>query len=462
MDRFFHPKKIVLFGASSNPHKGGHHVLKNIKQYVLHNENIEFSIIHPREDIIEGVQCYRDIAEINPDKIVFDLAIIVVPINAVMDTIHQCIKHDVRGILIESGQLDNDPIKAKEYEVEIKTLIHGKDIRVVGPNSIGFNVPSLKYCTPLNYNPSYLETRERNVSFCGQSGLFVAGFIEMFMNTQPFGISNSAAIGNKLDVNECDILEYYFEDSKTHLIGLYLEDIRDAPRFLSLIRKNKKKPIVLLKSGRSEEGKKAIASHTGSLAGNYSLIKGLSKQFGLYLVDSYQEMFDLMAILCQYPSLNSQKVGVISISGSGCVMAADFAAKYHIELAPLSPSLHEKLSNYFPSWAPISNPLDTWASIERVGSTKSFRELLNAYLQEEIYGAIILMTIATDLGAFDWDYLKEVRESYPNTVIILHFFGGEKMHEYTQNAIKYRLPVINNMQFIFRALSMMFKKRRFF
>ncbi len=274
MDRFFHPKKIVLFGASSNPRKGGHHVLKNIKQYVQHNKNIEFSIIHPRADIIEEIQCFRNIADINPDKIVFDLAIIVVPINVVMDSIRQCIKHDVRGILIESGQLDNDPNKAKENGEEIKSLIHGKDIRVVGPNSIGFNIPSLKYCTPLNYNPSYLETRERNVSFCGQSGLFVAGFIEMFMNTQPFGISNSAAIGNKLDVNECDILEYYFEDSKTHVIGLYLEDIRDAPRFLSLIRKNKKKPIVLLKSGRSEGGKKAIASHTGSLAGNYSIIEG--------------------------------------------------------------------------------------------------------------------------------------------------------------------------------------------
>ena len=462
MDRFFHPKKIVLFGASSNPRKGGHHVLKNIKQYVQNNENIEFHIIHPSADIIEGVHCYRKIADIKSEKIIFDLAIIVVPIHVVMDTVRQCIKHDVRGILIESGQLDNDPNKAKECGEEIKSLVHGKDIRVVGPNSIGFNVPSLKYCTPLNYNPVYLETRERNVSFCGQSGLFVAGFIEQFMASQPFGISCSAAIGNKLDVNECDILEYYFDDPKTHVIGLYLEDIRDAPRFLSLIKKNKQKPIVLLKSGKSEQGKKAIGSHTGSLAGNYSLIKGLSKQFGIYLVDSYQEMFDLITILCQYPSLNSQKLGVISISGSGCVMTADFAAKYHLELAPLSPSVHEKLRNFFPPWAPIFNPLDTWASIERVGSTKSFRELLNAYLQEDVYDAIILMTIATDLGALDWDYLKEVRKNYPNIVIILHFFGGDKMNEYTQKAIKNRLPVVNNMQFIFRALSMMWKNHRFF
>ena len=462
MDRFFHPKNIVLFGASSNPRKGGHHVLKNIKQYTQNNENIEFYIVHPSADIIEGVQCFRNIADINLEKAIIDLAIIVVPINVVMDSVRQCIKHDVRGILIESGQLDNDPYKAKECGEEIMSLIYGKDIRVVGPNSIGFNVPSLKYCTPLNYNPKYLETRERNVSFCGQSGLFVAGFIEQFMIMQPFGISCSAAIGNKLDVNECDILEYYFDDPKTHVIGLYLEDIRDATRFLSLIKKNKQKPIVLLKSGKSEQGKKAIGSHTGSLAGNYSLIEGLSKQFGLYLVDSFQEMFDLIAILCQYPKIKSKNVGVISISGSGCVMSADFASKYNIELAPLSTNLHAKLDNFFPPWAPITNPLDTWPSIERVGSTKSFRELLNAFLQEEIYDAIILMTIATDLGAYDWDYLKTVRKNYPNIVIILHFFGGEKMNEYTQKAIKNRLPVVNNMQFIFRALSMMWKNHRFF
>ncbi|MHA1474884.1 MAG: CoA-binding protein, partial [Promethearchaeota archaeon] len=174
MDRFFHPKKIVLFGASSNPRKGGHHVLKNIKQYVQNNENIEFYIIHPSADIIEGVQCFRNITDIKSEKIKFDLAIIVVPINAVMDTVRQCIKHDVKGILIESGQLDNDPYKTLEYGAEIKSLIQGKDIRVVGPNSIGFNVPSLNYCTPLYYNPSFLETRERNVAFCGQSGLFIA------------------------------------------------------------------------------------------------------------------------------------------------------------------------------------------------------------------------------------------------------------------------------------------------
>jgi len=462
MDRFFHPKKIVLFGASSNPRKGGHHVLKNIKQYVQNNENIEFYIIHPSADIIKGVKCFRSIADIKSEKIIFDLAIIVVPINAVMDTVRQCIKYDVRGILIESGQLDNDPYKALEYGAEIKSLIQGKKIRVVGPNSIGFNVPSLKYCTPLYYNPLFLETRERNVAFCGQSGLFIAGFIEKFITTQPFGVSCSAAIGNKLDVNECDILEYYFDDPKTHIIGLYLEDIRDPPRFLSLIKKNKQKPIVLLKSGKSEQGKKAISSHTGSLAGNYSLIEGLSKQFGLYLVDTFQDMFDLITILCQYPSLNSQKVGVISISGSGCVMSADFAAKYHLDLFPLSSSLKDKLSNFFPPWAPISNPLDTWPSIEHVGSTKSFRELLTAYLKENIYDAIVLMTIAADLSAFDWDYFEAVRKNYPNTVIILHFFGGEKLNEYTRKAIKYRLPIVYNMQFIFQALSMMWKNHRFF
>ncbi len=158
MDRFFNPQKIVLFGASSNPHKGGHHVLKNIKQYAQHNEKIEFYIIHPSADIIEEVQCFRNIEDIKPEKIIFDLAIIVVPINAVMNTVRQCIKHNVRGILIESGQLDNDQYKALEYGAEIKSLIKGKNIRIVGPNSIGFNVPSLKYCTPLNYNPSYLET----------------------------------------------------------------------------------------------------------------------------------------------------------------------------------------------------------------------------------------------------------------------------------------------------------------
>ncbi|MHA1919212.1 MAG: CoA-binding protein, partial [Promethearchaeota archaeon] len=460
MERFFHPKKIILYGASSNPHKGGHHVLKNIKQYSENNQNVEFYIIHPKSDVIEGIQCFRNISDIKSEKGYFDLAIIVVPIDAVMDSVRECIKQEVKGILIESGLLDIDPKKAEEYGLEVRSLIKGKDIRIVGPNSIGFNVPSLKYCTPLNYNPSFLQTRRRNVSFCGQSGLFVAGFVEQFISMQPFGIANSAAIGNKLDVNECDILEYYFKDEKTHVIGLYLEDIKDGTRFLSLIKKNKQKPIVLLKSGKSEQGKKAIASHTGSLAGNYKIVKGLSNQFGIYLVDTYGEMFDMISILCQYPAIASPSIGVISISGSGCVMAADYAEKYNLNLADLSGHLRERIRKFFPIWAPIHNPLDTWASIERVGSITSFRELLKAFLEEKTYNVIVLMTIATDLGNLDWKFLKIAREKYPDTVIILHFFGGDKLSEYTKKAINYEIPVIQDLQFIFKSLAMMRKNYR--
>ena len=134
----------------------------------------------------------------------------------------------------------------------------------MGPNSIGFNVPDLRYCTPIKYYSQFLETRERNVSIVGQSGLFVTGFVEWFFDTaghgQPFGVSNIAAIGNKLDVNECDLLEYYLDDDKTHAIGMYLEDIRDGSRFMSLLKENRERHA---QADRAAQGRQEREGKTG-------------------------------------------------------------------------------------------------------------------------------------------------------------------------------------------------------
>jgi len=271
MDRFFRPTSIVLYGASVNPRKGGYQVLRNFTQYMDRNGYKDFFIVHPRETVMESVRCYRELEEVpSPAGGRIDLAVIVLPVPQVMPVVRKCVERNVRGILIESGNLSNDPGEAAAFAGELKRLIAGKDIRVVGPNSIGFNVPDLRYCTPIKYYDEFLETRDRNVSIVGQSGLFVTGFVEWFFGTagqgQPFGVSNIAAIGNKLDVNECDLLEYYLEDPKTHAVGMYLEDIRDGARFVELLKRNRageKKPIVLLKAGKSEKGKLAVSSHTG-------------------------------------------------------------------------------------------------------------------------------------------------------------------------------------------------------
>jgi acetyltransferase len=462
MDRFFSPKSVVLFGASKNSAKGGTHVMKNIQQYMAFNNHPDFYLVHPNEQSLGGIRCYAQLSEIpffQQTEKRLDLAIIVVPVASVMPTIRECVKYNVRGILIESGNLSDDDEEVKKFTAEVKSLIQGKDIRITGPNSIGFNVPATKYCTPIKYFDRFLETWEHNASIIAQSGLFITGFVDCYHEGiaagQPFGISHMAAIGNKLDVNECDILEYYLTEPKTHVIGMYLEDIREGDRFLQLLKRNLAeihKPIVLLKSGRSEKGKKAISSHTGSLAGNYATIEAIAKQFGMMLVDSFEEFYDALTILCQYTCCKGDKIGVISISGAGCVLSSDFAERYGLELPELSEKTHANLQPLFPDWAPIHNPIDTWASIEKVGPKHSFSSILKVYLESKQYDAIIMMTISSKFASFDWNYFKEVKKQFPAVPLVLHFFGGETFQQETNLAYRNQIPVVGNLAHIFKVL----------
>ena len=470
MERFFHPRSIVLFGASDNPSKGGYQVLQNFKQYMERNGYPDLYVVHPRKSEVDGVRCFKKIEDLPPnangtDRI--DLAVIVVPVTEVMSVLRACIAGNVRGVLIESGSLSNDGKEAEAFAREMLGLIGGKDIRVVGPNSIGFNVPDLRYCTPIKYYSEFLETRERNVSIVGQSGLFVTGFVEWFFDTaghgQPFGVSNIAAIGNKLDVNECDILEYYLADEKTHAIGMYLEDIRDGERFKSLLalnRDGRHKPIVLLKAGKSEKGKIAVSSHTGSMAGSYTVVEAVARQFGMIMVETYEELFEALSIVCQYPSLRSNRIGVISVSGSGCVLSSDFAEKYGLELPDLTPDLAARLRDFFPDWAPIRNPIDTWASVEKMGPQESFNRILELYMDSGLFDAIVLMSISSPFASFNWDNVSRMRGKHPDMPVIVHFFGGQTINEHTALAKDYRIPVIPNFEHIFKLLSLIWKNSR--
>ncbi len=439
-------------------------MLQNFKQYMEKQNYPDLFIVHPREKAIDGVPCFTSLDDVPANANGtgrIDLAVIVLPVREVMPAVRSCIARTIRGILIESGNLSNDEKEAASFAREMLSLIRGKDIRVVGPNSIGFNVPDLRYCTPIKYYSKFLETRERNVSIVGQSGLFVTGFVEWFFDTtghgQPFGVSNIAAIGNKLDVNECDLLEYYLNDARTHAVGMYLEDIRDGGRFISLLKENlerHRKPVVVLKAGKSEKGKQAVSSHTGSLAGSYAAVEAVAKQFGMILVETYDELFEMLSIVCQYPVMRSNRVGVISVSGSGCVLSSDFAEKFAMDLPELDDATLARLRPLFPDWAPIHNPIDTWASVEKVGPQESFNRILEVFLESGLFDSIVLMTISSPFTNLDWKYLGEMQRRYEDIPLVVHFFGGQSILEHTALAKEYRIPVIGSFDRIFKLLDL--------
>lgn len=458
MDSFFHPKTIVIYGASSKRGKSGNNVLRNILNYT--KENIY--LINPKATEILGITCYKRIFDIPIKKI--DLAIIIIPVQYVLGALEDCIDFGVKSVIIESGALyikgENDADDQANLKLILEKLRNSGKTRVMGPNSIGtYSAPDL--ITSLIYFDRLPNLKQKNLSIISQTGLTLSGLLQGQNYIQEIGISKIAAIGNKIDVNESDVLDVYENDDSTGVIALYLEDIKEGQRFKQQcmrIIKEKKKPILLLKSGKTEKGKQAIISHTKSLAGNYKIIEALAKQIGVITVDDFNEMFTLAKMIVNQPIPKGNRLAVISISGAGTVLSCDLADKYGLELPPLAEDLTSKMSKLFPefAWEDVYNPLDIWSAVEFSGPDKAYIEAGKIFLErKENYDALIYFLTGIKETQFDWSKLAEISEK-SSIPIYMGFFGGDKkiiLQWREELEEKYNIPTFESIKLLMNNIS---------
>lgn len=461
MHSFFYPRSILLFGASKNPKKGGNHVLRNILNY----KKEKIYIIHPKHEEIEGIKCFKSIFDV-PNKSI-DLGIIILPVQFVLNALEDCLKFGINNIILESGALyikgsDKDNRKNQQRIKTIKEkLTCNRDIKIMGPNSIGVycaNEDKNNFTTSLIYFDDLPNFKNKNLAVISQTGLTLSGLLSAQNYIQEIGFSKIAAIGNKFGVDETDVLKYLEQDPYTDVIAMYLEDIEDGNKFRAICSKVlKKKPIILLKSGKTEKGKKAIVSHTNSLAGNYRIINGLATQLGIIMVDDFFEMFSVVKMILSQPIPQGNKLGIISISGAGTVISADLAEKYGLEIPAISEVQFKDLKSIFPRWAweDVYNPLDIWASVEHVGPDKAYGYAGEILLQGDIDILIYLIT-GIEETEFDWSILSVLNERYPNVPIYMGFFGGDKkllLNWREQLEENHNIPTFQSLNLIFKTLS---------
>lgn len=460
LENLFYPKSIAIYGASKNEKKSGNHVLKNILNYSKEN----LYLIHPRNDEIYGIKCYRRIFEIPVKEI--DLVIIILPINHVLNALEECVEFQVKNVILESGDLylkgENDEFNKKRVEKIKKELKKYNKTRVMGPNSIGFycaNENGADLITSLIYFEKLPGLKKRNLSIISQTGLTLSGILQGQNYIQEIGIAKIVAIGNKFDVNESDVLDLYENDPNTDVIALYLEDIKDGSRFRKqCARIAKKKPIILLKSGKTEKGKRAIVSHTKSMAGNYKIIDALSKQIGFITVDDFYELFIMAKIILSQPIPKGNRIAVISISGAGTVISCDLAEKYGLELPPMTEKQQKKMLEIFPkfAWEDVYNPLDIWSSVEFVGPEKAYKRAGEIFLEEQgQYDALIYLITGIKETEFDWAILENLHEE-SGIPIYMGFLSGDKKILLKWRELleeKYNIPTFESIKSLLKAIS---------
>lgn len=345
---FFYPNSIAVIGASDAPGKLGYNVFCNL---LNHHFPGKLYPINPGKKAVLGIKAYKSILDVE-DSV--DLAIIIVPARAVVHAIEDCCQKGIRYAVIEAAGFAESGEEGKQAQAKIEKTIREKGLRVLGPNCSGV----------INTHHNMVQSigllgdlKKGNVGMIAQAGVYAAGILTGLSNVLDFGIV--ATIGNKMDINETDILEYLSDDDNIQVIVMYMEDIRSGKRFVEVAsRASVRKPVIVLKSGRTEAGKKAVSSHTASLAGNDEVNSAAFKQSGIIRARDNEHLFALSRAFSKQPIPKGKSVMVITYTGSLGVAATDMLYLSDMRLATLEPYFQKRLKNVLPDYANIANPID--------------------------------------------------------------------------------------------------------
>ncbi len=364
IDIFFNPKTVAIIGASDN-YKFGYATTK----YLLES-NFKTYPVNIKKKEIHGHETYKNIKDI-PDEI--ELAIIIVGNEKVLQAVMDCIEKGVRSIIIEAAGFAETGIdKYIKLQNHIAELAKNAKIRIIGPNCIGVTNFNNKFTTA---DMDFDNITKGKVSVIAQSGVLGNIFIDWAVD-QGIGFSKAATIGNKLDVDEIDLLDYLNQDPETKVITLYLEGTKRGKEFKSIL-KTMKKPVIILKNGRSEIGSRAVNSHTGSLAGDDKIYEAVFNQNqGIFRVDNFYEMFNIANVFDSQPLPKGKKVAIITGSGSLGALACDEIEQQHLNLASLNESTINQIKAIIPNWVSIRGTIDLGPSLFEtfIPSTKAIFE----------------------------------------------------------------------------------------
>jgi 3-hydroxypropionyl-CoA synthetase (ADP-forming) len=348
---------VALIGASPEIGKVGNSVLEALVKHDYKGK--VFPVNAKGYPEIMGIKAYKSLDEISEPV---DVVVVTVDLKFVPNLLKTCGQKGIHNVVIISGGGKELGGERAEIEQQVKDLSAKLDIRIIGPNCIGmFNGENRLDCA-FQGHERMLRPKNGNVAFLSQSGTIGIAFME---HSSPFGMSKMISYGNRSDVDEADMIWYLSEDPQTKVIGLYVEGLGDGRKFVNTAKKvinERKKPIIVFKNGRTIRGAKQAASHTGSLGGTFTVVKGAFSQSGIISVDSYDELTASLKSFSWQPIPNGNKVAMVT-NGAGPIIAAiDQFEKLGLEVANLSEQSISTFKSHYPPTYVIGNPCDVTGS----------------------------------------------------------------------------------------------------
>lgn len=358
LETFLEPEKILQIGASRKTGPGSFNVFENILKSDFSGEVYP---VNPETDEILGKKCYREVKEIEKD---IDLAVISTPREPVIDIVQDCADKNINSIIIIGQGFSDAGEKGQKLEKELEKIVAETNVRILGPNTLG--VQNIQNRLSTAFFPVEEEKWKKmeewsTVGLVSQTGFFLRGI-------PGFYFGKAIDIGNACDIDHVDALKYFKNDPEIEQIFLHIEGLEKGNEFMDLAKETtEEKPILALKTGRSEKGADMAASHTGSMTGEDKVYGGVFKQTGITRINDLRELQIYTKGLLNMPKMKGNKVAVVSTTGAAGIIAADAIEKYGLEMANLFNKTIEKIESISPEWLDVKNPIDIWPAM-MVGS----------------------------------------------------------------------------------------------
>jgi acetyl coenzyme A synthetase (ADP forming)-like protein len=426
----FRPRSVAVVGASRTRSTIGYEVLRNLLRGGFTGAVYP---VNAKSPVVQSLKAWPTVSAI-PDPV--DLAILVLPAAAVLETVEDCGKKGVKALIVITAGFAETGLAGAALQDTLRERIHHYGMRMVGPNCLGVVNADPAVSMNATFAPTFPPFG--NVAFSSQSGALGLAILDQ-ASALGVGISQFVSLGNKADLSGNDLLEYWEQDDATQVILLYLESLGNPQRFMEISRRvSRKKPIVVVKAGRTDAGARAASSHTGSLAGLDVAVEALLGQAGVIRTDTIHELFEVAGLLANQPPPAGKRVAIVTNAGGPGILASDACESRGLVVASLDRDSQHALRGFLPPEASVLNPVDMIASASPAAYERALRIVLDA---PGINAALVLFVtpIVTDPKAVADAIIAASAGSKKPVVVCM--MGRQGVPEATATLRAARIPV---------------------
>ena len=426
-------KSVAVVGASRDPEKPGAQLLKALRRVGYQGR---VAGVNPQGGQVFETHLYRSLEEV-PFPV--DLAVLHIPPRLVAEALKECGRKGVKGVVISAeGFAEAGPEGAK-YQEEVRDILRSTGMRGFGPNTLGLvntenGLTTSYFATPRMMRPG-------TIGFAAQSGIFIGALLRYLSSFEGCQLSKGIGLGNKVDVDESDALSYLVDDEQTEIIGMYLEDVRNGRRFLETVRKAvAKKPVLMIKGGRTQEGSRAMASHTASMAGEDAVFEGAMRQAGVLRMTEVDDFVRTLKGFLNMPLPQGGRLAFVTYSGAQAIMSIDAAVERGLKVARLGETTLRKISRVIATPSKTRNPVDLFPDMLAHGFEKTSMEILKALLEDDGVDGIIWISFA-NMGPEIYQPMADLLVQQRPKPVFFSLLGAKKDIEACEDFLeRKRLP----------------------